>query len=99
MQNTKSTQKGRLSLAALLFVAPALLRAGYLVRAQATGAGIDAARGTFYQCLDAFDVGLPGAVASPMRVGHLDTKRNTFAADVAFSHSLHLLCLKLYDPY
>ena len=81
-------------LGGLAFVILLLLRAGYLVRAQATGAGIDAAGSALYHCSDALDVGPPGAIASPMGVGHLNTERNTFAADVAFSHSLHLLCLK-----
>ena len=42
-------------------------------------------------CLDASYVGLPGSVRSSVGVGNLNTKGNALAADVAFSHGLHLL--------
>ena len=66
-------------------------RAGDLARAQATGAGVNLFGGTVYNSLNALDVGAPGAVRAPMRVGNLDTESNTFAAEITFSHVLHLL--------
>ena len=66
-------------------------RACHFVGTQAAGAGMNVAGRTTHNCLDALYVGLPGTVASPVGVGNLDSERDTFTADVAFSHSLHLL--------
>ena len=64
---------------------------GYFVGAQATGAGMNVAGRATYNCLDALDIGFPGAIAPSMGVGNLDSERDTLTADVAFSHRLHLL--------
>ena len=50
------------------------------------------ARRAVDHCLHALDIGLPGAIGTPMRVGHLDTECNTLTAKFAFCHILlHLL--------
>ena len=64
---------------------------GDFVRPQATGAGVDVARGTIDDRLDAPHIGFPSPVASSMRVGNLNSKSDTFSADIAFCHVLHLL--------
>ena len=60
--------------------------AGYFTRTQATGAGVDVARSTIYNCLHTSYIWFPGSVGSSMRVGNLNTESNAFSADIAFSH-------------
>ena len=69
-------------------------RAGNLTRTQATGAGVNLFGRAVYNSLNAFDVGFPSAVRATMRVGNLNTESNTFAAEITFSHVLHLLLIK-----
>ena len=67
-------------------------RAGNFTRAQAAGAGVDILRGTLDDRLHALDIGVPGTVAPTMRVGDLDTERDTLATARTFGHNcLHLL--------
>ena len=67
-------------------------RAGNFTRAQAAGAGVDILRGTLDDRLHALDIGVPGTVAPTMRVGNLDTERDTLATARTFGHNcLHLL--------
>ena len=67
-------------------------RAGNFTRAQAAGAGVDILRGTVHDRLHALDIGVPGTVAPTMRVGDLDTERDTLATARTFGHNcLHLL--------
>ena len=68
-----------------------LHRAGDLAGTQATGAGVNLLGGTVYNRLNALDVGMPSTVCAPMRVRNLNTESNTFAAEITFSHVLHLL--------
>ena len=63
----------------------------YLTGTQATGAGIDVSGRSRNYRLNPFHIGLPGSVASPVRVGNLYAETNTFIADVTFCHCLHLL--------
>ena len=51
------------------------------------------AGGTVNDRLHTFHIGLPGAVGTPMRVGHLDTKGHALVAKFALSHPLHLLAV------
>ena len=51
------------------------------------------ARRTVDHSLHALDIGLPGAVGTPMRVGHLDTKGHALVAKFALCHPLHLLAV------
>ena len=65
--------------------------AGNLAGTQAASAHVDVLGGTIDDRLDATDVGLPGAVGTSVRVGDLNTEGHALAADITFSHSLHLL--------
>ena len=77
-----------------MFYVFGLDRAGNFTRTQATGAGVNPFGRAVYNSLDAFDVGFPCAVRATMRVGNLNTESNTFAAEITFSHVLHLLLIK-----
>ncbi len=60
--------------------------AGYFTRTQATGAGVDVARSTIYNCLHTSNIRFPASVRSSMRMRNLNTESNAFSADIAFSH-------------
>lgn len=77
-----------------MFCVLGLDSAGNLTRTQATGAGVNPFGRAVYNSFDAFDVGFPCAVRATMRVGNLNTESNTFAAEITFSHVLHLLLIK-----
>ncbi len=64
---------------------------GYLIRAKATGTDVYAAGGAVNNCLNPFDIGLESPVAAPVGMGYLNPERNALAANIAFSHDLHLL--------
>ena len=66
-------------------------RAFYLTGAQTSGANINVAGCTLHDCLNALDIGLPGAVGTTVRVRNLNTKADALAANFAFCHSWHLL--------
>ena len=83
-------------------LAPTALRANYSLRkklngagnltgTQATGANVNSAGRTVYNCLYALNIRLPGAVAATVRVRNLNTKGNFFAANITFCHLWHLL--------
>ena len=61
------------------------------IRTQTTGAGVNPARGSVYQCPDTLNIGLPHPVRTPVGVRNFYAKRNTFAANITFSHFVHLL--------
>jgi hypothetical protein len=92
-QSTKNRQ-GRTSLAGFTYW---ILREGrldgsrYAARTQATGAGVNVTGRTVNQRFDALYIGLPGAVASSVRVGYPNTEADALAANIAFCHNLHLL--------
>ena len=44
------------------------------------------ARGTVDNRLNALNIGLPSSVGTSVRMGNLNSKSDTFSADVAFSH-------------
>ena len=71
-------------------------RAGNFAGTQAPGTNIYMARRAVDHCLHALDIGLPGAVGTPMRVGHLDTKGHALVAKFALCHPLHLLAVITY---
>ena len=71
-------------------------RAGNFAGTQAPGTNIYMARRAVDHCLHALDIGLPGAVGTPMRVGHLDTKGHALVAKFALCHPLHLLAVVTY---
>ena len=64
--------------------------AGNLTGTHTTGAGVDVSRRTVHHRFNALDVGLKGPVRTSVRVGNLNSESNTFAADFAFCHLLHL---------
>lgn len=64
---------------------------GNLPGTQTTGAGVNVGRSAIDDRLDTLDVGLPGPVRTPMGVRNLDSENNTLTAEIAFSHTLHLL--------
>ena len=66
-------------------------RARHLAGTQAAGAGIDVAGSSVDDRLDTLDIGFPSAVGTPVRMRNLDSESNTFTADIAFCHVLHLL--------
>ena len=51
------------------------------------------ARGTVNNCFHTLDIGLPSSIGTSMRVGYFNTKSDTFAAIITFSHRLHLLAI------
>ena len=68
-------------------------RAGNFTGTQAPGTNIHMARRTIDQSLHALDVGLPGTIGTPVRMGHLDTKGHALVAKFALCHPLHLLAV------
>ena len=62
-----------------------------LVGTQASCTDINMARSSVNDRLHALDVGLPCTVCTSVRMGDLNTERNTLAADIALCHQLHLL--------
>ena len=61
--------------------------------AQAPGTNIHMARRTIDNRLHALDIGLPGAIATPVGVRNLDAERDPLIAKLALSHPLHLLAV------
>ena len=55
------------------------------------------ARRTVNNCLYTLDIGLPHPVGASVRVRNLDAERNTFAANIALSHWLHLLATQKFN--
>ena len=68
-------------------------RAGNFTGTQAPGTNIHMARRTVDHSLHALDIGLPGAVGTPMRVGDLNAERYALVAELALCHPLHLLAV------
>ena len=65
-------------------------RSGNFSGAHATRTDINMTGRTVDNRLDAFYIGLPGTVGTPVRVRDLNTKGHAFAAILALSHPLHL---------
>ena len=65
--------------------------AGDLTGTEASGADVHVSGSSLHDRLHALHVGLPGAVGTTMGVRDLNTKGHALAADITFSHSLHLL--------
>ena len=74
---------------------PSLHRTGDLAGTEAAGAHIDVLRGTVHNRLHALDVGLPGAIGAAVRVGDLNPKGNTLAAEITFGHDLTSSLVKI----
>ena len=77
----------------LLILFDRLDRAGNLTGTQTAGTNIDMAGRTVDHRLDALDIGLPGTIGTPVRMGHLDTKGHALVAKFALCHPLHLLAV------
>ena len=69
--------------------------AGDLTGTEASGADVHVGGGALHDCLHALHVGLPGAVGTTMRVGHLNAKGDALVAEFAFSHVAYLLAMKI----
>ena len=63
------------------------------VRTQTSCTNIHMARGTVNNRFNTLYVGLPSSVGASMRMGDFNTKSNTLAAIITFSHWLHLLAI------
>ena len=64
-----------------------------LAGTQASGTNVHMARRAVDHSLDALDIGLPGTIGTPVRMGHLDTKGHALVAKFALCHPLHLLAV------
>ena len=64
---------------------------GDLAAAETPRACVDVAGGSVNHCLDALNVRLPRAIAAPVGMAYLNSKRDTLIAKLTFSHMLHLL--------
>ena len=51
--------------------------------------------GALHDRLHALHVGLPGAVGTAMRVGHLNAEGDALVAEFAFGHVAYLLAMKI----
>lgn len=69
-------------------------RAGDLTGTEASGADIHMSWGAFDNRLDALYIGLPGAVGTAVRVGHLDSKGDTLITEFTLGHFAYLLAMK-----
>ncbi len=72
---------------------------GYFTGTQTPGTNVHMAGRTVDQRLNALDIGLPGAVGTPMRVGNLNAESHALIAELAFCHPLHLLALTKIHTY
>ena len=46
--------------------------------------------------LNTLDIGLPGTIGTPVRVGHLNAEAHALVAKLALSHPLHLLAVAYF---
>lgn len=72
------------------FLSGAELHALDLRGTQATGADIHALMRAVHNRFHPTDVGFPGSVGLAVRVGHIVTEHNAFAADITFCHRTYL---------
>ena len=70
-----------------------LNRSGYFTGTQAPGTNIYMAGRAIDDRLNTLDIGLPGTIGTPVRVGNLNTKGHALVAKFALSHPLHLLAV------
>ena len=70
-------------------------RTGNFTGTEASRTDVDVSGRAVHDCLDALDVGLPGAIGTAMGMGYLDTEHYALVAKVALSHFAYLLIKKL----
>ena len=63
-----------------------LHRSGNLTGTQAASACVNALRSAVDDSLNTLDVGLPGTIRTPVRVGHSNAERNVLAAEFTLCH-------------
>ena len=68
-------------------------RSGYFTGTQAPGTNIYMARRAVDDCLNTLNIGLPGTIGTPVRMGNLNAKGHALVAKFALSHPLHLLAV------
>ena len=71
-------------------------RTGDLTGTEASGADVHVSGGALHDRLHALHVGLPGAVGTAMRVGHLNAEGDALVAEFAFGHVAYLLAMTKY---
>ena len=69
--------------------------AGDLTGTEASGADVHVSGSSLHDRLHALHVGLPGAVGTTMRVGHLNAEGDALVAEFAFGHVAYLLAMKI----
>ena len=69
--------------------------AGDLTGTEASGADVHVSGGALHDRLHALHVGLPGAVGTAMRVGHLNAEGDALVAEFAFGHVAYLLAMRI----
>ena len=89
-------EKSRSQGVGFLIHACCLNRSGHFAGTQTPGTNIYMARRTVDHSLHALDIGLPGAVGTPMRVRDLDAEAHALVAKFALCHPLHLLAVITY---
>ena len=68
-------------------------RSGYFTGTQAPGTNIYMAGRAIDDRLNTLDIGLPGTIGTPVRMGNLNAKGYALVAKFALSHPLHLLAV------
>ena len=68
-------------------------RSGYFTGTQAPGTNIYMAGRAIDDRLNTLDIGLPGTIGTPVRMGNLNAKGHALVAKFALSHPLHLLAV------
>ena len=66
-----------------------------LIGTEASGTSVHMARSAVDDSLNALHVGLPGAVGTAMRVGHLNAEGDALVAEFAFGHVAYLLAMRI----
>ena len=69
--------------------------AGDLTGTEASGADVHVSGSALHDRLHALHVGLPGAVGTAMRVGHLNAEGDALVAEFAFGHVAYLLAMRI----
>ena len=78
-----------------MFAIIPLHSAGDLTGTEASGADVHVSGGALHDRLHALHVGLPGAVGTAMRVGHLNAEGDALVAEFAFGHVAYLLAMRI----
>ena len=64
---------------------------------QATRANMDSLRSAVNNSLNCFNIGLPGTIASSVRMAYLNSESNALSAYITLSHIFYLLRIALHN--